>query len=96
MSEVGGRGYHQILKTRVAWCVIRSADHYDFAKMSEVLPRNGLELWQKRFANDGYSCEGIIEDVLVIARFSLRVNRNGDGADFDGTEEGVKEFGCIE
>jgi len=84
------------LKTRVALCVIRRADHYDFTEMREILARNGLELWQKRFANDGYSCEGIIEDVLVIARFGLRVNRNGDGADFDGTEEGVKEFGYIE
>ena len=29
-------------------------------------------------------------------RFGLRVDRNGDGANFDGTEEGVKEFGCVE
>ena len=76
--------------------MIRSADHYNFTEMREILARDDLELWQKRFANDGYSGEGIIEDVLVVARFGLRVNRNGDGADFDGTEEGVKEFGCIE
>ncbi len=76
--------------------MIRSADHYDLTEMKEILARNGLELRQKGFANDGYSCEGIIEDVLVIARFGLRVDRNGDGADFDGTEKGVKEFGCIE
>lgn len=28
-------------------------------------------------------------------RLGLRVDGNGDGADFDGTEEGVKEFGGI-
>ena len=29
-------------------------------------------------------------------RFGLGVDRNGDGADFNGTEEDVEEFGCVE
>ena len=29
-------------------------------------------------------------------RFGLGVDWNGDGADFNGTEEGVEEFGCVE
>ena len=38
----------------------------------------------------------VIEDVLVVVRFGLRVDGNGDGADFNGAKERVKEFGCIE
>ena len=29
-------------------------------------------------------------------RFGLGVDWNGDPADFNGTEEGVEEFGCVE
>ncbi len=29
-------------------------------------------------------------------RLGLGVDRNGYGADFDGAEEGVKEFGCVQ
>ena len=29
-------------------------------------------------------------------RLGLGIDRNSDGADFDGSEEAVEEFGCVE
>ena len=76
-------------------CVLGVADHDDFAEIGEILARNGIELRQKAFAYDGDTRTGIVEDVFVVVRFGLRVDGDSDCANFYGTEEGVKEFGCV-
>ncbi len=72
------------------------ADHDDFAQMTEIFARDGLQLLQKSFADDGYAGAGVVEDVFVFMRFGLGVDGNGDGADFDGAKEGVEKFGRVE
>ena len=78
--------------SRVIWL----ADHDDFAQVREIFARDGLQLWQKSFADDGYAGAGVVEDVFVIVRFGLGVDGNGHGADFDGAEKGVEKFGRVE
>src|ERR1700719_1282497 len=68
----------------------------DFAKIAEILERNGLELPEKSFANDSHAGAGVIENVFAVVRFGLGVDGNGDRADFDGAEEGVEEFRRVE
>src|SRR5260221_7255277 len=72
------------------------ADDDDFAKIAEILVRNGLELLQESFANDSYAGAGVIENIFAVVRFGLGVDGNGDRADFDGAEEGVEEFRIVE
>ena len=72
------------------------ADDDDFAKIAEILARNGLELLQESFANDSYAGAGVIENIFAVVRFGLGVDGNGDRADFDGAEEGVEEFQRVE
>src|SRR5216684_6144555 len=76
--------------------VICVADHDDFAQMTEIFARDGLQLWKKSFADDGYAGAGVVEDVFVFMRFGLGVDGDGDGADFDGAKEGVEKFGRVE
>lgn len=64
--------------------------------MTKILARNGLQLWQKSFADDGCAGAGVVEDVFVVVRSGLGVDGNGDGADFDSTEEGVEKFRRVE
>src|SRR5258708_38226943 len=68
------------------------ADDDDFAKIAEILARNGLELLQESFANDSYAGAGVIENIFAVVRFGLGVDGNGDRAEFDGAEEGEEEF----
>ena len=77
-------------------CRTGVADDDDFAEMAKILSWNGLQLGQKRFADDGHACSGVVEDVFVVVRLGLGVDGNGDGADFDGAEERVEKFGGIE
>ena len=72
------------------------ADEDDFAKMAEILTRNGFELRQKSFAYDSYASAGVVEDVFVVVRFGLGVGRNGHGADFYRAEEAVEKFRRVE
>src|SRR5258708_36045071 len=72
------------------------ADDDDFAKIAEILARNGLELLQGSFANDSYAGAGVIENIFAVVRVGLGVDGNGDRADFDGAEEGVEEFWRVE
>ena len=72
------------------------ADHDDFAQMTEIFARDGLQLWKKSFADDGYAGAGVVEDVFVFMRFGLGVDGDGHGADFDGAKEGVEKFGRVE
>ena len=51
---------------------------------------------QQRFANQGDACAAVVEDVLVVLRFRLRVDRDGDSADLDRAEEGVQELRRIQ
>ena len=77
-------------------CGFGAADDDDFAKIAEILERNGFELRKKGFADDGYAGAGVVEDIFVIVRFGLGVDGNGDGADFDGAKERVEKFGRVE
>jgi len=77
-------------------CGLGVADEDDFAKGAEILERNGFELRQKGFADDGYAGAGVVEDIFVIVRLCLGVDGNGDGADFDGAKERVEKFGSVE
>ena len=77
-------------------CGFGAADGDDFAKIAEILERNGFELRQKGFTDDGYAGAGVVEDIFVIVRFGLGVDGNSDGADFDGAKEGVEKFGRVE
>ena len=72
------------------------ADHDDFAQMTEIFARDGLQLWQESFADDSYAGAGVVEDIFVIVRFGLGVDGDRHGADFDGAEKGVEKFGRIE
>lgn len=67
-----------------------------FAEVAQIGARNGLELRKKRFADDGYTSAGIVEDVFVIVRLGLGVDGDGHGANFYGAEEGIQEFGGVE
>lgn len=60
------------------------------------MARDGLQLGQKSFVDDRYSGVGIVEDIFVVVRLGLGVDRNGHRADFDGPEEGVEKFGGVE
>jgi len=77
-------------------CGFGVADGDDFAKIAEILERNGFELRQKGFTDDGYAGAGVVEDIFVIVRFGLGVDGNGDGADFDGAKERVEKFRRVE
>jgi len=72
------------------------ADDDDFAKIAEILARNGLELLQESFGNDSHASAGVIENVFAVVRLGLGVDGHGDRADFDGAEEGVEEFRRVE
>ena len=77
-------------------CGFGAADDDDFAKIAEILERNGFELRKKGFADDGYAGARVVEDIFVIVRLGLGVDGNGDGADFDGAKERVEKFGRVE
>ena len=77
-------------------CGLGVADGNNFAKIAEILARNGFELWQKGFADDGYAGARVVEDIFVIVRLGLGVDGNGDGADFDGAKERVEKFRRVE
>src|SRR5260221_7319656 len=72
------------------------ADDDDFAKIAEILARNGLELLQESFANDSYAGARVVENVFAVVRFGLGIDGNGDRADFEGAEEGVEKFRRVE
>jgi len=86
-GDAGRGGVHQIAETRKRIGVLGLAGHDYFAEMRQILARNGLELGQETFVNYGDGGAGIVQHVLVVVRFGLRVDRNGDGANFYGTEE---------
>ena len=77
-------------------CEFGVADEDDFAKIAEILARNGFELRQKGFTDDSCAGAGVVEDIFVIVRLGLGVDGNGDGADFDGAKERVEKFGRVE
>ena len=77
-------------------CGFVVADGDDFSKIAEILERNGFELRQKVFADDGYAGARVVEDIFVIVRLGLGVDGNGDGADLDGAKERVEKFGRVE
>ena len=72
------------------------ADEDDFAEIAEIFARNGLELREKSFADDGHASAAVIEDIFVFVRLGLRVDGNSHRADFDGAEKGVEKFGRVE
>src|SRR5260370_40052109 len=72
------------------------ADDDDFAKIAEILARNGLELLQESFANDSYAGAGGIENIFAVVRVGLVADGNGDRADFNGADEGEEEFWRVE
>src|ERR1700724_1162533 len=75
---------------------MRVADENDFTDIGEFLARNCLELRKQTFVDYGYAGSAIIEDVFVFMRFGLSVHGNSDGANFDGAEKRVEEFGRVE
>ena len=77
-------------------CEFDVAGEDDFAKIAEILARNGFELRQKGFTDDGYAGAGVVEDIFAIVRLGLGVDGNGDGADLDGAKERVEKFGRVE
>jgi len=77
-------------------CEFGAADEDDFAKVPEILARNGFELRQKGLTDDGYAGARVVEDIFVIVWLGLGVDGNGDGADFDGAKERVEKFGRVE
>jgi len=80
----------------VPTCGFGAADDEDFAKIAEILARNGFELRQKGLTDDGYAGARVVEDIFVIVRLGLGVDGNGDGADFDGAKERVEKFRRVE
>ena len=83
-------------EARVPACGFGAADGDDFAKIAEIFARNGFELRQKGFTDDGYAGAGVVEDIFVIVRLDLGVDGNSDGADFDDAKERVEKFGRVE
>ena len=47
---------------------------------------------QQRFADDGNARAAIVEDVLVVLGFRLRIDGHGHGADLDCAKKGVEEL----
>lgn len=76
--------------------VVCVADENDFPEITQFFARNGLELGEQTFTEDGYLRAAVIKDVFVFVRFSLGVDRNGYRADFYGSEKGVEKFGRVE
>lgn len=51
---------------------------------------------QQRLADDGDAGAAVVEDVFVLLRLGLRVDGNGDRADFDRAEKGIEKFWRVE
>lgn len=51
---------------------------------------------KQRFAEDGDARAAVVEDVLIVLGFRLRVDGNGHGANLDRAEKGVEKFWRVE
>jgi hypothetical protein len=76
----------------LCWQILLYFADHDFLQVAELFFRNGLQMGQQWFADDNDARAAIVEDVFIVLRFCLRVDRNGDRPDFDGAKKGVKEF----
>ena len=78
------------------WHVLLYIADHDLLEIAEFFFRDGLQIRQQRFADQGDTGAAVLEDVFVILRLRLRVDGDGDGADFDRAEQGVEELGRVE
>lgn len=72
------------------------ANDNDFAEMREILAGYCVQFRQKAGTDDCDLSMRVVQNVFVIMRLGLRVDRYRDGADFDRAEEAIKKFRRIE
>ena len=80
------------LRLRILACLA----YDDLLQEVQFFFRDRLQMLQQRLADDSDACAAIFENIFVILRFRLRVDRNSDSPNLDCAEKRVEEFRRIE